>query len=140
MYVDKLLEFADGQAFSADAASTNVIDLGEDRDIGPGTPLWLVIMISTALDAGNADETYAAVLQTDSVENFASPAEIGRVTFTRADPIGTTRVMSFPYGNERFVRLFMDVGGTTPSGAWSAFLTDQEPRVPGGVTLFSDGL
>ncbi|WP_406568642.1 Bbp16 family capsid cement protein, partial [Burkholderia cenocepacia] len=46
MYIDSLLEFSRAQALSASGASTNIIDLGSDRDIGPGRPLWVVVAVA----------------------------------------------------------------------------------------------
>lgn len=129
MYVDKRLEFCDAQAFTTDEVSDNVIDLSQDRDIGVGRPMWLVVVVTTALDAGNSDETYLVELQTDDNAAFSSATQIGVITMTRGAPAGTLYFMALPASNERYLRLNINTGGTSPSGAIDAFLTDQEPQV-----------
>ena len=88
--------------------------------------MWVVIQLTTALDGTTGDETYKVDLQTDSVEGFTSPTVIGSVNFTRGDPVGTRKVIGFPITNEEFLRLNYVLGGTTPIGGFSAWLTDQE--------------
>ncbi len=128
MIIDSRLEFSDAQAVTATAASTNIVDLTQDRDIGPGSPMWVICQLDVAADAGNSDETYSVGLETDDNASFSSAAVISTFTFTRGDAAGTRKVIGVPYGNERYVRLNYTVGGTSPSMTVSAWLTDQEPE------------
>ena len=127
MYIDKELEFSDGQSVTTTAISTNVADIGVDADVGVGRPLWAVIQVDVALDDTTGDETYVVTLETDSVAALSSATVLGTKTFTRGDAAGTMAVIAVPDANEQFIGIRYTVGGTTPTGTWSAWLTDQEP-------------
>lgn len=128
MYIDSLLEFSRAQALSASGASTNIIDLGSDRDIGPGRPLWVVVSPSVAADNTTGDETYSIALQTDDNAAFSSPTTIATVAPAAAAlTAGSRFVIGMPFANERYLRLNYTLGGTTPSVTLNAFLTDQDP-------------
>lgn len=124
MFIDSTLEFSRAQALSATAASSNVIDLGVDRDIGPGKPMWIVLDVGVTAAAGG---TYQVDLQTDDNSAFSSPTSIATLTLAAASlKAGAQFVMGMPYANERYLRLNYTLGGTTPGVTISAFLTDQE--------------
>lgn len=128
MYIDSLLEFSRSQVLTATAPSTNAIDLGSDRDIGPGRSLWVVVCVGVAADATTGDETYAVALQTDDNSAFSSPTTIASVAPAAAAlGAGQRVVIGMPFANERYLRLNYTLGGTTPSVTLSAFLTDQDP-------------
>lgn len=127
MWIDKRLEFSDAQAVTADAASTNVVDLSQDRDIGIGTTLWVAICVDVATDGTTGDETYEVELQTDDNSGFSSATEIGVVAIPRGTAAGAIFTIGFPFQNERYLRLNYDVGGTTPTGTFSAWLTKEKP-------------
>jgi hypothetical protein len=127
MWIDKRLEFSDAQAITADAVSTNVVDLSQDRDIGIGTALWVVITVDVAADGTTGDETYEAELQTDDNSSFSSATELGVVAIPRSSAAGTQFTIGFPRANERYLRLNYDVGGTTPTVTLSAWLTKEPP-------------
>ncbi|SMG01066.1 Bbp16 family capsid cement protein [Burkholderia singularis] len=125
MYIDSLLEFSSAQALTASAPSQKVIDLGTDRDIGPGRALWVVVAI--AADAV-ATGTYQIDLETDDNAEFASPEKIASVTPNPATlKAGSRLVLGMPFENERYLRLNYTLGGTSPSATLNAFLTDQDP-------------
>lgn len=123
MYIDSLLEFSRAQALSASGASQNVIDLGSDRDIGPGRPLWIVVAFKTDAAAGG---TYQVDLQTDDNAAFSSPTVLASVS-PAAPKAGQRLVIGMPFTNERYLRLNYTLGGTTPTATIDAFLTDQDP-------------
>jgi hypothetical protein len=127
MWIDKLLEFSDSQALTATAVSTNVVNLSQDRDIGPGTPLWWVVGVEVALDGTTGDETYVATLQTDDNPSFTSPTTIATITLTRGDAVGTRYFQSLPSANEQYLRVNYTLGGTTPLGTVSSFITAEDP-------------
>jgi hypothetical protein len=122
MYIDKLMQVSSAQALTAAAASTDVIDLGGDRDIGPGRPLWLVVVARVAL-AG----TLSIAIQTDDNSAFASPTTlITSQTFTAAEvPAGKVLAFGMPMTNERYLRA--SYGGLPTAGTFDAWFTDQEP-------------
>ncbi|KVE99267.1 Bbp16 family capsid cement protein [Burkholderia vietnamiensis] len=128
MYIDSLLEFSRAQALTASAASSNIIDLGSDRDIGPGRPLWVVVAAAVSADNTTGDETYSIALQTDDNAAFSSPTTIATVAPAAASlTAGARLVIGMPFANERYLRLNYTLGGTTPSVTLNAFLTDQDP-------------
>jgi len=127
MWIDSRLELSSSQALTATAASTNVIDLGQDRDIAVGTPMWVVINIEVAADYTSANETYVAALQTDDNSGFSSATDIASVTIPGGSAAGTFFVIGVPYANERYLRLNYTLGGTTPTVTLSANLTNQLP-------------
>lgn len=128
MYIDSLLQFSNAQALTATAVSASNVDLGSDRDIGPGRPMWVVVAINTAADNTTGDETYSIALQTDDNASFTSPTTIATVVPAAATlTAGTRVVLGMPYANERYIRLNYTLGGTTPSVTVTAWLTDQEP-------------
>ncbi|MBF0589019.1 MAG: hypothetical protein HQL53_07830 [Magnetococcales bacterium] len=129
MFIDKNLELADGQALTASAASTNVIDLGSDRDIGAGTPMYVVLQVDTAADGTTTDETYQFDIQTDDNVSFSSAGSLFSRTISYGDlTAGAQFVFPMPHDNERYLRLYSTLGGTTPSVTISAWLTDQAPQ------------
>ena len=127
MFIDALHLMSDSQALTATAASTNVIDLGGDGNVGIGEPMAVVVTVEVAADAANADETYSVALQTDSVEGFGSAVELGTAVITRGTVAGTKFVIGVPADEraDRFLRLNYTLAGTTPSVTVSAFLIPQ---------------
>lgn len=116
-YLDAHGLYSDSQVAAASAASTNLIDHGQDRNLGLGEPLAAVVTVE-AIDAANADETYAFALQTDDAEGFPSAVQVGgSVNIPRASAVGSQFVLVLPIDLdvERFTRLFYTLGGTTPS-------------------------
>jgi len=126
MLIDKRLEFADAQALTATGASTNVIDFSRDRNVGRGRDLYLVVQVDVAADDANADETYSVALQTDDNAAHSSATELLSFSIARGAVAGTRVVQRVPNDNERYMRLNVTLGGTTPSITYSAWLTDQE--------------
>jgi hypothetical protein len=125
MIFDEQNQYSSSQALTATAASTNVIDHGSDRNIGIGEPMCIFIVIDVAADDTNADETYVAQLQTDTVVGFGSPTSIGgSITIPRGTAAGTRYVQVLPPDTttERFTRINYTLGGTTPSVTLTAAL------------------
>lgn len=129
MIIDKRLQVSALQALSGAGAapSTDVIDLGSSRLIGPGDLLWWVIVARTGL-AGTTP-TLAIAVQTDDASNFPSAATLlTHPTLAAAAFVtGTRIVIPMSFTNERFLRLNYTLGGTTPSATVDAFLTNQDP-------------
>lgn len=114
MILDATNLFSDKQAITDTAASTNVIDLGANRgDIGKGSPIPLLVQVTTSF----ATLTSLTVsVQTDSVENFASPKTLTEQTIALADLVAGAKFgfNIVPGGtDERYVRLNYTVTGTT---------------------------
>jgi len=118
MLIDYNLQFSDAQSVTADAASTNIIDLGADRDIGPGEELKIALNFDVAM--GGSSPTLAVAIETDSAENFGSVTTIQTSRSIAAAAKGDTLVMGIPDINKRYLRLKYDVGGTSPTMTVSA--------------------
>lgn len=138
MIIDAQLRFSVAQSVAATAVSTNVIDLGTERRIGTGEPMVVAIVVTTALDGGNADETYTVTIQTDDNEAFSSATTLAgtaAVSMPRGSAAGTRFYIPIPPGaaTERYIRLNYTVAGTTPSGAVTAWLTTASALQAEGV-------
>lgn len=125
MILDAQNLFSDAQAVTADAASTNYIDLGVARNLFDGEPMAVVIQVDVAADGTTTDETYEFQIETDDNTSFSSATDlllhsIGYASLTA----GSTHVLPVPVGAavERYIRVYYNVGGTTPSVTVTAFL------------------
>jgi len=126
MIIDKRLEFSDAQAFTVTAASTSTVDVGVDADLGNGRPLFWVISVDVAADGVDTNETYSFTLQTDDADSFGSATTLATQAIPRGTAAGTKYVQMVPNTNERYLRMYGTLGGTTPSVTVSSWLTDQE--------------
>lgn len=125
MFIDKRLQVSAQQALTATAASTDVIDLGSDRDIGPGEPMWLVVIARTGL--GGTSPTLAASIQTDDNSSFSSAATLVTSATLSSFATGDKLIVPFTYSNERYLRVNFTMGGTSPTATVDAFFTNQDP-------------
>jgi hypothetical protein len=125
MILDKQNLFSDAQAITADAASTNTIDLGV-----PGTPVGAAAPL--AQDVGLSDiplliqvvEAFADLtsltikVQTDDNTGFSSAKDVLTVTVPLASLVAgyIAPIDRIPRGTtERYLRLYYDVTGTSPT-------------------------
>lgn len=137
MIIDKRSQFASNQSISANAASTDQIDLGSARKIGPGKPMWIVLA-SKAAPTGTSP-TLTVAVQTDDNSAFSSAAVLHTTAALSATDlaVGKHVVIPMPYTNEQHLRLNFTVGGTSPVFVLDAWLTDQDPTTweayPDGV-------
>lgn len=112
--------FCEGQAITADAASTNYIDLGPIgsglvRDIGKGGSLPLSVSV---VEAFNNLTSLKVSIQVDDNTSFSSAKTVAEKTYALADLAGGQ--LSFPDyvpegADEQYVRLYFDVTGTAPT-------------------------
>jgi len=128
MIMDASLLFSDGQAVTATAASTNVIDLGATgtifgassavvRDIGAGSRVPLVI---TVTESFNNLTSIIVTIETDDNSSFSSATTVWTSpTYTLAQLATGAKYLLpdvIPVGvNERYVRLKYTLAGTTPT-------------------------
>lgn len=136
MILDELLEISDASALATGtgrALEGDVIDLGATpQDFGTGTPLYLVIQVTTAVtSAGAATVTFelvsdaAAAIATDgSASLHATTEAIGKASLVA----GYTRIIPIPPGEgteyERYLGLITNVGtAALTAGAINAFIT-----------------
>jgi hypothetical protein len=126
--VDNTLVFSDGQAITADAGSTNIIDtlapgtpygysaaLTKDNGIGHDVP----ILVSVT-EAFNTLTSLTVSLQVDNDVAFGSPKTVAT---SGAIPLASLTLgyqFKFPAEllegtDERYIRLYYDVTGTNPT-------------------------
>lgn len=119
--------FCEDQAITADAASTNIIDLGATgtpfgasaalvRDIGKGCHVPLSVNVTETF---NNLTSLLVSLQVDDNSGFASPKTVASKSYLLAELVAGTQ-LSFPDyipegANERYMRLYFDVTGTDPT-------------------------
>lgn len=137
MYIDKQAEFSDGQAVTATAISTNVMDIisnssGKNalRDIGTGQDVYLVVITRTAATDASSDATLTVSLESDSTVDLATSATVhystAALAFAAFSPAGTVLVsVKLPAGNyERYLGVRYTVAsGPLTAGNFDAFLT-----------------
>lgn len=115
MQLDSRTVFSNSQAITGDGASTNHIDLGANRDIGVGTPLWFVVILDEAF---NTLTSLAIQLETDDNDSFSTPTKLVNQSFLLAalTPAGKRLLaVPIPQGAERYLRAYYDVTGTDPT-------------------------
>lgn len=140
MLLDAQLQFSAAQALTADAASTNVIDLSSARQIGLGEAIGVLLCVIVAADFTTGDETYAFQIQTDDNSSFSSATTLSTTTLTAAVlTLGSRHFIPLPRaGIERYLRLNYDVGGTSPTLTVSAWL--QPADMVDGQVVYPDAI
>ena len=109
--------FSDNQAITADAASTNIIDLaqGQLKEVAYGTPIPLRIQVTQSFTGAT---TVEIKVQTDDNTSFSSPTTLATTGAIANDTLkaGYVAPINFvPRGNDRYMRIYYDV--TVGSGA-----------------------
>jgi len=144
MIVDVKNMFSDAQALTADAVSTNVIDLAATntlKDIGAGQPLYLVFKVTTVLDSAGEAATLTLTLESDDNTSLSSATThwtseaIAEATLVA----GYTRVIALPVEKtyQRYLGVRYNAGTEDfTSGNVTAFLTTQ----PEAERLYVDNI
>lgn len=131
MILDALLMVSDAQAVTADAVSTNTIDLGASspsREIGSGEPMAMLVTVDVAADFTTGDETYAFELIQSAAANLSSATVLNHRVLTAAQlALGAIFAIPLPPGtpSQRYLGMNYDVGGTTPTMTVTAALVPQ---------------
>lgn len=136
MYIDAQLLLSDAQALTADAASTNTVDLGSDRNIGIGEPLAVVVSVDVAAAGGG---TLAIVLQSDDNTSFSSATTVATTGAVAAASYtaGAKFIIAVPADTltERYIRLNYDL--TTMTGITvTAFVTPLSMADTSGASVY----
>ncbi len=128
MILDSQLLLSSAQAVTADAASTNVYDLGvAARDVAAGEALGIGVFVSVAADGTTTDETYTFIARTSAAAALTSPVDVGQVTVAYATLVAGYKFF-IPLSHPqllRYVGLYYDVGGTTPTITATAYIMPQ---------------
>jgi hypothetical protein len=128
--LDKFLQYSDKQAVTSTAVSTNVVDAGATknanigRDLGAGTPLYLMINVSQTFTAAGAG-TLTATLQ-DSADNssWADIASLGTLSLAQL-VAGMKYWVGLPIPTRRYTRVNYTVAtGPMTAGIVSAHIID----------------
>lgn len=126
MIFDRTLLFSNAQAITADAASTDIVDLlatgtayghaaALQKDIGKGAAIPLLIQV---VEAFNTLTSLRVVVQCDDNSGFSSAKDVLEVTLPLASLTAgrTFPIIAIPPGvNERYMRIYYDVIGTNPT-------------------------
>lgn len=122
------MTFSDEQAITANAASSNQIDLGVARDMAIGArPLYVVAQVTTAFTDTGSNSNCTVYFRTDSVSamNSATNAQTIGVFATNA-AVGTRlcQLIQPLATDERYVDLYYSMaGGDMSAGAVTAWIT-----------------
>ncbi len=141
MILDGLLLLDTASAITATAASANVIDLLNARDIGAGEPIALMCLVGTAFTTTNSatlniqyqsstdNSTYTTIIETGALAAAVLTANSKQFqTYIPRDPI-----------THRYIRLNYVVGtgvfsaGTVTSGLVP--MRDDNPSYPPGIVI-----
>ncbi len=126
MYIDSQLKFSDAQALTGPSTtvSTNIVDLGVDRDIGIGEAMAVAIFVGVAADFTTTDETYQFTVQTATDAAFTSPVTVVASAAIDGDELAAGATVVLPIGHEnlQFLRVSNTTAGTTPSVTIDAVL------------------
>lgn len=126
MIFDKTLLFSDAQAITADAASTDILDLlatgtvygaaaALTKDVGKGNVIPISIQV---VEAFNNLTSLRVVIQCDDNSGFSSPKDVIEQTIPLARLVAGFKcaMVAIPPGlNERYLRIFYDITGTAPT-------------------------
>lgn len=132
MLLDANLQLSAAQAVTATAVSTNTIDLGQNRDLGPGEDLYAVITVDVSAAAAGAATVNFQLIASDTA-NLASPTilsqtdAIGKAELTAGrEPIAIeiphTYLAANPKG-QRYLGLQYTVGtGPLTAGSFTCYI------------------
>lgn len=131
MILDKSNEFSDGQAVTATAVSTNVIELNPSgsnpvQDIGAGEPVWLVVQADETATAGG-EATVTVTLESSDAAGLTSPTvhyssgAKALASLTAGSELVRIRLPGGDYKRYLGVRYTVGTGPLT-AGKFSAFI------------------
>lgn len=114
MLLDAKLLMSNQQAIIATAASTDVIDRGDDKDVGKDGSIPLLIQVTESF---NNLTSLTIDVQTDSDSGLSSPKSLYTVTVLLADLVAgyQTPVITLPQKTERYIGIIYTVTGTAPT-------------------------
>jgi len=131
MILDAQTLLSDAQAVTADAVSTNTVDLGNvtpKRSLGDGEPMCVVVQVDVAADATTGDETYVFEFIQSANANLSSADVLVSRDIARASlTAGSVHVIGIPPKavTKQYVGLNYNVGGTTPTITCTSWITSQ---------------
>ncbi len=147
MFIDSRLEFSDAQAETTAATHNSdfQIDLEVARDMGAGQPLYLVVVVDTAVtSAGAATVTFnlvsdasAAIATNGTQTTHASSGAIGKDDLTAGTIAFQVALPIEGNAYERYLGVQYVIGtAALTAGAFSAFLT----TTPHKIKAYADAI
>lgn len=121
MILDSQNQFSAQQAFAATGLSTNVIDLGIQRNIGIGEPMAVFMETDVApVSTG----TYSVAVQTSAAVSMSTPTSLATMTIGATDVVNTKYAAFIPptQNCQRYLALYATLGGTSPAVTFTAYL------------------
>lgn len=121
MILDNQTLLSNAQAITADAGSTNQIDLsprasGLVRDIGPGEPIPLLVQV---VETFNNLTSIVVSVQVDEDSAFGSPKTVASTAAIQLASLVAGYRFNLDYiprgTDERYMRIFYDITGTAPT-------------------------
>ena len=112
MILDKQNLFSEDQAVTATADSTNIIDLGDDLDLGLSSVIETFVQVTTDF-ATLTSLTVSLVTSAD--EAFSSPVTlVSSAAIAAADLVAGKQfsLRALPHDTDRYVKLTYTVGGS----------------------------
>lgn len=132
--LDNELTFSNAQAVTATAVSTNVVDLGVNRDIGVGEPVYLAVQVGTAF-AGLTSLT--VTLQTsDDNSTFTDLFSSGAIALADLTAGAQPVRVVVPSKTGRYLRVNYTVAGDGTAGTVTASLL----LGPSGYRAYPSGI
>ena len=138
MHVDAFLRFNNAQAVTAEAASTDYLDLLAVRDAGVGTTLYLVTVCTVAMTDASSNSTLDVKLEGDSTTTFTPDYTRTLYTFSALSAAGTVKVAALSPGdlNLRYAQIkYTPNNGDLSTGSFTSFIT-KDPQL---YTSYADG-
>lgn len=134
MYVDKYAEFSDGQAVTATAISTNVMDLNPafklnttGVDIGTGQDVYFVLQADAAATAAGAATVVVTLESSAAAGLTSSTVHLTSKTFALTDLTAGKTLMAVKLPTDTYLRYlgvrYTVATGPLTAGSFSAFLT-----------------
>ena len=128
MYVDAQLQFSDAQAITADAASTNIVDLGASRDIGSGENIYLVVIVDVAMTDAGSDSALQIIVEGDSTATLTPDESFIAFTIPAVTVAGSKFFHKLDPGqaalNLQFIGIqYTPTNGNLTTGSFTTFLT-----------------
>lgn len=134
---DAELILADGAAAITADGVTQVAAVNVSKKLGAGRFEGVLIIDVSAIDISSADEVYHLLLQGSADSTFTTKETVAQISLgaTAARPGGAANSVigryEIPFVTEQhdtvydWVRLYVDVGGTTPSITLKAWIAER---------------
>lgn len=151
MIVDNQLYFSEEQSITTGSGSgsapgvrsTNVVFLSEERRIGNGEELFLVVLCTLAMTSSGSNDALDVNLYADTAEGFGSATLVAKVgTFPQVSAAGTRLVYRIPPDalTKTYLGLYYisQTSDALTQGKFTAFITkdvDAYAAYPDAVTI-----